>query len=123
MPTTIHYADILNYLTAIANKANNPIGDSPHGAWWSGLSYNDFLTGQIPNVDSVNIMDSNTPLQSAFYLILTNTDGFQGFNQMPDGGPYITDAGYTSTLPDNTTISGQQIQANIESWLNNNFPE
>ena len=30
----IVYADIQNYLNAIANKANNPIGDSPHGAWW-----------------------------------------------------------------------------------------
>ena len=110
------YADIQNYLNAIANKANNPIGDSPHGAWWlapdgtSPLSYNDFLTGQMPNLDSVNIMDSGTPLQSAFYVILTNPNGYQGNrNQMPDGGPYITDAGYTATLPDGTTISGAQI--------------
>ena len=117
MPTTIVYADIQNYLNAIANKANNPISDSPHGAWWltpdgtSPLSYNDFKTGQVPNVDSVNIMDSGTPLQSAFYVILTNPNGYQGknkrpYNQMPDGGPYITDAGYTATLPDGTTISG-----------------
>ena len=84
MPTTIRYADILNYLTAIANKANNPIGDAPHGAWWSGLSYNDFLTGQVTNL-GVNIMDSSTPLQSAFYVILTNPSGYQGFNQMPGG--------------------------------------
>ena len=134
MPTTIVYADIQNYLNAIANKANNQIGDSPHGAWWltpdgtSPLSYNDFKTGQIPNVDSVNIMDSGTPLQSAFYVILTNPNGYQGnnqgpYNQMPDGGPYITDAGYTATLPDGTTISGAQIQANIELWLSNGFPE
>jgi hypothetical protein len=123
MPTTIHYADILNYLTAIANEANNPIGGAPHGAWWSGLSYNDFLTGQIPNVDSVNIMDSNNPLQSAFYVILTNTDGCQGYNQMPDGGPYITDQNYSAKLSDGTTISGATIAANIQSWLSNGFPE
>jgi hypothetical protein len=124
MPTTIRYADILNYLTAIANKANQPIGEAPHLAWWQNLSYNDFKTGQIPNVDSVNIMDSSNPLQSAFYVILTNTDGYQGYNQMPDGGPYITDTNppYSVTI-DGKTISGAQIAANIESWLSNGFPE
>jgi hypothetical protein len=120
MPTTIRYADILNYLTAIMNKENNPIGDSPHDEWWSGLSYNDFLTGQVLGV---NIMDSSNPLQSAFYVILTNPNGYQGMRQMPGGGPHITDAGYIATLPDGTTISGGQIAANIESWLGGGFPE
>jgi hypothetical protein len=128
MPTTIRYADILNYLTAIANKANNPIDGSPHGTWWSGLSYNDFKTGQVTNL-GIPIMDSSNPLQSNFYVILTNPNGCQGFNQMPGGGPtppagpFITDANYTVTLPDNTTISGAQIAANMQSWLSNGFPE
>ena len=130
MPTTIVYADIQNYLNAIAKQppANNPISGSPHGAWWlnpdgSPLKYTDFLSGQIPNVGSVNIMDSGTPLQSAFYVILTNTNGCQGFPQMPGGGPFITDAGYTVTLSDGTKITGATIQANMESWLTNKFPE
>jgi hypothetical protein len=123
MPTTIHYQDILNYLTAIANKANNPIGNAPHGEWWSGLSYQQFLSAKVLNV---NVMDSSTPLQSPFYVILTNPNGAKNFPQMPGGrppGPFITDAGYTATLPDNTTISGADIQANIESWLSNGYPE
>jgi len=134
MPTTIRYADIQNYLTAIANKANNPVSDAPHGEWWltpdgkSPLSYKDFLDGQVTNL-GIPIMDQNNPLQSNFYVILTNPNGCQGFNQMPGGGPsppagpFITDAGYSATLPDNTTISGTQIAANIESWLSNGFPE
>jgi hypothetical protein len=122
MPTTIRYADILNYLQAIANKANKPISQSPHGVWWSGLDHDGFVNGQVTNL-GVPIIDSDTPLQSAFYVILTNTDGYQGMPQMPGGGPYITDTGYTATLPDNTTISGATIQANIESWLSNGFPE
>jgi hypothetical protein len=123
MPTTIHYADILNYLTAIANEANNPIGDAPHGAWWSGLSYTDFLSAKVLGV---NVMDSSTPLQSPFYVILTNTSGCRGFPQMPAGnpkGPFITDTGYTATLSDGTTITGATIQANMESWLSNGYPE
>jgi hypothetical protein len=122
MPTTIVYQDILNYLTAIMNKENKPIGGSPHGEWWSGLSYNGFVTGQVPNL-GVPIMNSSDPTQSAFYLILTNTNGYQGMPQMPYGGPFITDTNYTATLPDNTTISGATIAANIQSWLSNGFPE
>ena len=123
-PTTIRYADILNYLTAIANKANNPISGAPHKDWWSNLSYSQFLAA---NVLGVNVMDSSNPLQSAFYVILTNPNGCQGNPQMPGGfsnpGPFITDAGYTATLSDGTTISGATIQANIQSWLSNGFPE
>jgi hypothetical protein len=123
MPTTIRYADILNYLTAIMNKETNPIGDSPHGEWWSSLSHDEFVNGQVPNL-GVPIMDSSNPLQSNFYVILTNTNGLQdqGFPQMPDGGPYITDANYTATLPNGQTISGAQIAANMQSWLTNGFP-
>jgi hypothetical protein len=124
MPTTIRYADILNYLTAIMNKENNPISESPHLEWWSGLSYNDFKTGSVTNL-GVPIMDSSNPLQSNFYVILTSTNGLpdQGFPQMPYGGPYITDANYTATLPNGQTISGTQIAANMQSWLSNGFPE
>ena len=90
MATAIRYADILNYLTAIMNKETNPISGSPHGEWWSGLSYNDFVNGQVPNL-GVPIMNS-TIHQSAFYVILTNTNGYQGMPQMPCRGPFITDA-------------------------------
>ena len=124
MPTTtIVYADILNYLTAIANKANNPISSAPHGDWWSGLNYKAFLQATVMGQ---NIMDTGTPNQSVFYLALIGTTVG---DQMPDTvsatapGPFITDAGYTATLPDNTTISGTQIQQNILSWLNNGYPE
>jgi hypothetical protein len=126
MPTTtIRYQDILNYLTAIATKANNPISASPHGDWWSGLNYTDFKTGQVPSVGG-QIMDPTNPLQSTFYLALISTTVG---DQMPDTvsatapGPFITDTGYTATLADGTTISGTEIQQNIQSWLENGFPE
>ena len=124
MPTTIRYADILNYLTAIMT---DQIGNSPHGEWWSGMTYGVFTATkpqtQVPNTGGVNIMDFGTPLDSPFYVILTKANGFQNNPQMPAGGPFITDAGYSATLPDGTTISGATIQANINSWLSNGFPE
>lgn len=121
MSTQVRYADIAGYLTAIMNNDNVPISQSPHGQWWL-INYQDFKTGQVPNV-GIQIMDTGNPLQSAFYVILTDPNGFEGFPQMPDGGPFITDAGYMATLADGTKISGAQIAANMKSWLENGFPQ
>ena len=129
MATTIRYADITGYLTAIMNKEKLPIDQSPHGAWWldangQPISYQDFTTGQVANV-GIPIMDTQNPLQSAFYVILADTGGFQGLPQMPIGGPHITDNNgtITFTLANGTQISGAQIAANMRSWLENNFPQ
>jgi len=119
---SIHYPDILAYLDAIMKKEDRSIDGSPHGDWWSGLSYADFTTGPVPNV-GIPIMDAANPLQSAFYVILTDTGGFMGINQMPDGGPHITDPGYTATLAGGATITGAEIAANMKSWLSNGFPQ
>jgi hypothetical protein len=63
-------------------------------------------------------------LTSTFYVILTNPDGLsdQGIEQMPAGGPYITDVGY-SVIVGGATMSGQQIQDALSSWLTNGFPK
>jgi len=121
VPTQIRYADITGYLTAIMKNDNVPIDQSPHGEWWL-ISYQEFTTGQVPNV-GIPIMDTTNPLQSAFYVILTDPNGFQGIPQMPEQGPFITDPGYTATLADGTKITGAQIAANIKSWLENGFPQ
>jgi hypothetical protein len=130
MATTITYADIQSYLDAIMAKDNNPIGGSPHQVWWHNpntaaggpLAYADFTTGMVPGI-GVPIMDTANPASSAFYVILTDPNGYQGMPQMPFGGPYITDADYTATLGSGKTITGQDIQANMLSWLTNGFPE
>jgi len=119
--TQIRYADITGYLTAIMKNDNASIDQSPHGEWWL-ISYTQFTTGQVPNV-GIPIMDTNNPLQSAFYVILTDPNGFQGIPQMPEQGPFITDASYTATLADGTKITGAQIAANMKSWLENGFPQ
>jgi hypothetical protein len=113
------FKDIQAYLDAIAQKNGN-LGNSPHGAFWNA-DYNTFKTGQVPNL-GVPIMDVNNPLQSPFYLILITPEGFQGFPQMPAGGPFITDAGYQATLADGTQVTGDQIMRNMAEWLKNGFP-
>jgi hypothetical protein len=130
MATSITYADIQSYLDAIMAKDKNPISGSPHQVWWHSpntpeggpLTYADFTTGMVSGI-GVPIMDTTNPANSAFYVILTDLNGFQGMPQMPFGGPHITDPGYTANLASGQTITGQKIQTNMLSWLTNGFPE
>jgi hypothetical protein len=132
--TTIAFSDIKIYLDAIAAKTGIDMGGTPHNSFWN-IPYANFVTGNIPHVKCngnpipiINrIVDPATgiadPLKSSFYLILIAPNGFCGKRQMPDGGPYITDANYQITLPDGSTLTGQQVQDNIKSWLLNGLPE
>lgn len=45
----IVYADIQAYLDAIANKAVNDIGNSPHDRFWN-VTYDEFINGTVPHV-------------------------------------------------------------------------
>ena len=69
------------------------------------------------------IIDKTDPLQSKFYVLLTTKGGADGYNQMPWKGPYITDAGYEVQLSNNAVITGADIQANLNEWLSNGYPE
>jgi len=130
----IKYADIIAYLDAIANNANNDVGSAPHGYWWhvnqdinqAPLAYNDFVTGTVFGI-GVPIIGTDSkqsnPLQSAFYLVLSTKGGAGGFPQMPRGGPYITDAGFSVQLANGDTITGAQIMTNMNAWLGNGYPQ
>ena len=126
MNEVIVFSDIQNYLDAITNKANNDIGNSPHDRFWN-VSYSEFVNGVIPhskcNGQPIPIIDKTNPINSAFFLILTDTNGWCNKRQMPGGGPFITDLGYQVPLTDGNIITGQQIQSNIADWLANGFPE
>jgi hypothetical protein len=139
MPTK--YSDIIMYLDAIADNANGLVSNAPHGYWWhvgqietnSPLAYNDFVTGTVFGVTNssggvIYIIGTDAkqtdPLQSTFYILRTTPGGSGGFPQMPKGGPFITDPNFgTVTLSNGDTITGAQIQANMEEWLGNGYPE
>ena len=124
-----HFADIQAILDAIAAAdTSNPLPNAPHnidtGApFWretgnANGDYKTFTTGTVPNFGDL-IMDQADPLNSLFYTMLMGTGPG---SQMPLGGPYITDAGYTVTVNGNP-MSGQDIQTTIETWLKGGFPQ
>lgn len=123
------FSDIQKILDAIAaNDTQNPISNAPHNTdsgatFWEqtgdyAQDYSLFTTGTVPNFGDP-IMDQKTPLQSLFYQMLMGTGPG---SQMPLGGPYITDAGYTANVGGNT-MTGQEIIAALQAWLNNGFPQ
>ena len=131
MPTNMTFAKVQAYLNAIADNPNNTmsINGSPHGRFWN-VSYELFTTGNVPGGDLVQcnnapipIIDRNHPEQSPFFLILSSAAGFCNISQMPLGGPYITDADYQVTLADGEVVTGQQIAADLFSWLTNHYPK
>ena len=125
----IVFADIKSYLDAIADNVVGNTDESPHKRFWN-VTYAEFVNGNIPGVtssgspiaagQSIPIINKADPKNSSFFAILKGS--FAGKPQMPDGGPLITDQGFQVTVG-GKTVTGTEIQANIQSWLENGFPE
>src|SRR5262245_44556948 len=100
MANRITFARVQQYLDAIADKAILDIGSSSHQRFW-GVTYHQFINGVVPGGTDVEckgqatlIINKNDPLQTPFFLILTQQQ-WCNINQMPEGGPFVTDADYT----------------------------
>jgi len=102
-PRITSYTQLQQYLTQIlttnisAQTGNTEQSDSenqsPHGAFWSTLSYNDFVNGEVPNLGVPILVKSNSA-KSNLILALGGQPPFDGseFPQMPaDGPPFLTD--------------------------------
>jgi hypothetical protein len=122
---TIPFARLQEYLDLIVTKAGDDVTNAPHGRFWS--SYQS-LTGTLPilkcqgqDIYPVKFLDAaktqvdadNSPL----FVILTNGNGFCGREQMPPGGPFVNDPGYSLTLSDRTVVQGTQVVQDIHDWL------
>src|SRR5436305_15338406 len=120
------------YLDAIGNAANNDPGQAIHKYWWHvgqdpgqpALDYKDFVTGTVFGI-GVPIIGTDAkqtdPLSSAFYLVLQGPSDFGP--QMPQGGPFLTDATFPVQTINGQKLTGAQILANIGEWLGHGYPE
>jgi hypothetical protein len=123
-------------LDAILGKSHfgqeNPSAQpAPHRSFWRQTNqyeedYHRFTTGAVPGVD-IPIMNTaaGEELTSNFYVVLTNPDGLadEGIDQMPAGGPFITEPGYEVTLADGREMTGLEIQESLARWLTTGFPK
>lgn len=103
-PKITSYAQLQQYLTKIlTGNISSTTGNteqldaqnqSPHGAFWSTLAYQDFVTGDVPNLGIPILVKSNSA-GSNLILALRGKAPFDGsqFPRMPaDGPPFLTDA-------------------------------
>jgi hypothetical protein len=132
----VKFSDVQNILDAILANSDwaqgqpMPLHPPPHSAFWRqtgdyDVDYKRFTTGNVPNV-GVPIMNraAGKELTSNFYVILTDPYGLRNedLEQMPAGGPCITDPGYQVKV-NGTTMTGQQIKDALAAWLTNGFPK
>jgi hypothetical protein len=84
-----NYADVTAGLDAFVNQAGVNITDAPHGAFWQGMDYTQFTTGEIPNVPgSWQILVSSDSANSNIIQILKGIGAAaQRFGQMPRPRP------------------------------------
>lgn len=80
------YADVQKMFDDYVKLNGIQIQSSPHHAFWSTLTYEQFTTGNVPNV-GIRIVIPGKPEDSAIVQILEGT--FQGIPEMPAGGPYF----------------------------------
>lgn len=102
--TISSYAQLQQYLTQIltsnvsSQTGNTEEADSenqsPHGAFWNTLAYDDFVNGNVPQLGLPILVKSNSA-SSNLILALKGLPPFDGssFPRMPaDGPPFLTDA-------------------------------
>jgi hypothetical protein len=102
--TVTSYAQLQQYLRQIlTGNTSSQTGtteqadaqnQSPHGAFWSTLAYEDFVTGNVPNI-GLPILVKSDSAHSNLILALRGQPPFDGstFSQMPaDGPPFLSDA-------------------------------
>ena len=117
--TLSHYADVQQYLIKIltanisSQTGNTEEEDSessaPHGAFWATMTYEDFTTGDVPNM-GMPVLKVGSASDSNIIKALLGQPPFDGsqFQQMPaDGPPFLTP---------------EQVQP-ISDWINNGCPE
>jgi hypothetical protein len=131
VPMTITFARLQEYLDLVVSKEGGNVGSAPHRRFWS--SYQSLTTQPLarPKCNGEDIypvkyvdatrtkVDANN---SPLYVILTTRAGFCGKEQMPPGGPFITDVNYTLTLSDGTVVTGSQVVQDIHDWLATGAP-
>jgi mono/diheme cytochrome c family protein len=118
-PSLNSFNDMKNLLNTFVQQNNVPIGFAPHADFWNTLSYQQFTTGNIPNVTDPttqmpmrllipgNANDSNLikALRGTPGTVFDPNNGAIG--RMPPSGPFMAD---------------QDIDR-IADWINRNCPQ
>jgi hypothetical protein len=102
------YKDVQDLFNNFIAANQIPIDDSPHGAFWNDLTFDQFVKDDVPNVPGVKILVRGKSAESNLIKILKGplTVGSQQFRRMPGGGPFMSD----------------EMIASLADWIDRNCP-
>jgi hypothetical protein len=89
-PVLKSYADVQALLDTFVKNAGVDTADAPHGVFWRNLTYQQFITGNVPGVPSpaFKILVVGNSQQSAIIQILKGIGApSDNFGQMPQPSP------------------------------------
>jgi hypothetical protein len=107
------YAEVQTFVGKVMTELGFDAELAPHGTFWTTLSYQEFVEGNVPGINPppVKILVRGNSSQSAIIQALKGEGLFapgKRFRRMPDGGPpFFSDA---------------QIKE-IADWIDANCPE
>jgi hypothetical protein len=113
------YADVQQFITQVLTQNGDMgiVGGSPHRAFWTTLTYDQFVNGNVPNVLDPN---SGQPLP---ILVKGHSAQSNLINALLGQGPIFGPGGSIVQMPENgTPFSPDQI-ASIAAWIDNGCHE
>jgi len=119
MATTINsYSDLQALLNAFVKGAGVTPGLAPHNVFWNNLTYEQFITQDVPGVPGFKILVVGNAAQSNIIMALSGTPGSPfdpntgNIGQMPQPNPP-----YNASSP----MQSDVIQA-LTNWINAGCP-
>jgi hypothetical protein len=107
--TINNYEDLQNLLNTFVSVNNLTPGGAPHGVFWETLDYEQFITGDVPNL-GVKILVIGDSANSSIIQALQGT--LAGFPYMPAPSPP-----YNAKSPTQDDVISQ-----ISAWIDANCP-
>ena len=104
-----NYKDLQNLLNSFVSVNNLSPGLAPHGVFWNSLTYDQFVTGNVPNI-GVPILVKGNAAESNLIQVLKGTSS--DFPQMPQPSPP-----YDAKSP-----SQDDVISEISAWIDAGCP-
>jgi hypothetical protein len=114
-----NFAAVQNFITQVLmqNGDTNKVAFAPHKAFWNTMTFNEFVTGNVPNVSDPN---TGGPMP---VLVKGNSAQSNLIQALLGIGPIFGTAGAISQMPEGgTPFTLDQIKS-LANWIDNGCPQ
>ena len=110
------YADVQQLLNDFVTAHDVPMSLAPHGEFWSILTYDEFVSGDVPNVTDP---DTGQPLK---ILIRTNSGESNLILALRGSGPLFGVNGSIGPMPPSGPAMSEEQIAALADWIDRDCP-